>query len=112
MGFTYDLEDLKLYYRMYVELMHTYSNIFGDRIYHLDYDWLTLSPEVEIQQLAELEPAMLRPDLNPRTATTASLAQVKVPIYWGSSQAWNKYKSQLKGTLDGLVQFDPKVAQC
>ena len=117
MGFTYDLEDLKLYYRIYVELMHTYSNIFGDRIYHLDYDWLTLSPEVEIQQLAEhleiqFQPAMLRPDLNPRTATTASLAQVKVPIYSGSSQAWKKYKSQLKGTLDGLVRFDPKDSQC
>ena len=107
LGYSYDLSDTVAYYGLYKDLMNFWSQSYGDRIYHLDYDKLTENQAPETRCLIEYlelnwEDACLSPQNNKRSVKTASQQQVRKKVYKGSSQAWRKYEPFLDGVFDGL----------
>ena len=110
LGFSYDLQDVVLYYQMYFDLMQFWLNDYGDRIYSLDYDNLTKNQEQETRRLIKYlgitwENKCLSPEKNERSVMTASQQQVRKKVYTGSSEAWRKYEPYLDGVFDGLPSF-------
>ena len=110
LGFSYDLQDIVLYYQMYFDLMQFWQSEYGHRIYSLDYEKLTQDQEQETKQLIKYlgltwENRCLSPQENKRSVMTASQQQVRKRVYKGSSKAWRKYKSYLIGAFDELPSF-------
>ena len=107
LGYSWNLNDVVNYFGMYRDLMNIWNNLYGDKIYHLDYDRLTLEPECETRKLIKRcdlnwEEACLSPQENKRSVSTASQQQVRERIYTGSSAAWRKFESHLNGAFDKL----------
>ena len=107
LGYSFDLRDIALYYRMYKDLMDLWNKLFTDRIYSIDYDKLTVDQEKETRCLFKYldlpwEDACLFPHENTRDVNTASRRQVRKSVYKDSSLHWNKYRPYLNGAFDGL----------
>ena len=110
LDYSYSLKDLVGYYNMYSGLMREYSDLLGDRIYHLSYERLTENQHSETLSLFDYlglipEPVVFRPHENNRIVATASNEQVRTPVYKGSSQKWRKYASYIANDLDAVSQF-------
>lgn len=107
MGFTYDLDDLAAYYKLYLELMDFWRAQFPGKIYDLNYEALTENQEQETRKLLEFcglewQGGCLDFHLNMRAVSTASNVQVRKKMYKGSSQAWRKFERQLQPLIRGL----------
>ena len=92
--------DTVAYFRMYQELMEFWEKQYGDKIYHIDYERLTIEQEIETKKLIkhlklDWDDACLLPQENRRNVRTASRQQVKEKVYKGSSKAWRKYENFL-----------------
>jgi tetratricopeptide (TPR) repeat protein len=110
LGYSYDLEDTVGYFKLYQDLMYFWDDLYGDQIYHLDYDRLTVEQETETRKLIEhmelgWEDACLSPQENKRSVRTASQQQVREKVYTGSSDAWRKFEPYLNGLFDELEQL-------
>ena len=100
-GYSYDLNDMINYYKMYKNLMSQWDEHYSDRIVDVNYEKLTETPESEIKKILELldlefEPDCLTPEKNPSIVKTASVDQVRRKIYTGSSKRWERYAPFLK----------------
>ena len=105
--FSYALEDIVNYYKLYQNLMEFWESSLKDRIYNLEYELLVDNQEKETRQLInylglDWDEKCLSPQNNTRSVSTASNTQVRKKIYQGSSQQWKKYQPFLNGVLDGL----------
>ena len=97
LGYSYNLKDTVAYYSLYQELMNFWDKSFGDRIYHLDYELLTINQEEETKRLIkhlnlDWEQRCLEPQNNKRIVKTSSNLQVTEKVYRGSSKEWEKFK--------------------
>lgn len=102
-----DLQDVVRYYKLYAELMALWKSMFGEAIYTLDYERLTVEQEDETRKLLDhlglpWEEACLAPQRNKRGVRTASEQQVKKAVYKGSSAEWRKFEPFLDGAFDAL----------
>ena len=109
LGYSYNLKDTVAYYSLYQELMNFWEKSFGDRIYHLDYELLTINQEEETKRLIkhlnlDWEQRCLEPQNNKRIVKTSSNAQVTEKVYRGSSKEWEKFKPFLADSFH--VFFD------
>ena len=107
LGYSYDLNHTVRYFKMYKELMVFWEQLYSDRLYHLDYDKLTVQQEPETKALLanlglKWDTACLSPHTNKRSVKTASQQQVRKKLYKGSSEAWRKYENQLNGLFAPL----------
>ena len=51
LGYSYDLDDLVSYFKMYQDLMQFWDQLYSHKIYHLDYDRLTIQQNSETKLL-------------------------------------------------------------
>ncbi|WP_162916974.1 tetratricopeptide repeat-containing sulfotransferase family protein [Cohaesibacter haloalkalitolerans] len=107
LGYSYSLDTVVRYYKLYEALMDFWQESFGERILDLDYEALTIDPEAATRALVayvglDWESACLSPHLNRRVARTASNQQVRKEIYKGSSEEWRKFEPFLGGVFDAL----------
>jgi tetratricopeptide (TPR) repeat protein len=105
--YCYSLNDIVNYYALYQDLMNFWEKSFGDMIYNLDYEFLTVNQEKETKNLInfldlEWERACLNPHNNKRIVQTTSNFQVRKKIYQGSSNKWKDFKPFLDNALDGI----------
>ena len=105
--YTYDLETLGTYYRYYHELMLHWEDVLPGRYLELRYEELVEEPEREIRRILdwlglEFSPACLEFHKNKRQVKTASLAQVRQPMYKGSVKLWRRYEKHLAPLLEVL----------
>ena len=108
LGYSYTLNDTVAFFKLYKNLMKFWDQHYGSKIYHLDYDRLTIDQEIETKKLIDhlelgWEDACLLPQDNKRSVRTASQQQVREKVYGGSSQAWRKFEPYLNGTFDELL---------
>jgi hypothetical protein len=106
-SYCYDLNDLVIYYGLYRDLMQFWEEHYGDRIYNLNYETLTINQEDETRKLIqylgiEWQEACLAPQDNIRSVETASNVQVRQKVYQGSSQEWKKFEPFLNGAFNDL----------
>ena len=106
-AYTNDLINLAKYYKSYQHLMAHWKHVFGDRIYEANYEQMVDDSESEIAKLLEYcdleaEEACFEFHKNKRTVRTASVAQVRQPIYKDAKKASSPFEKHLKPLIDEL----------
>jgi tetratricopeptide (TPR) repeat protein len=107
-GFVADRGDLVFFYKQYLGVMeHWRATLPPDCFIEVDYDAMVGDPEPQARRLIEFcgldwDPACLRPQENRRSVDTASLWQVRQPIYRTSLERWRRYEPWL-GSLRELM---------
>ena len=99
-GFGYNLKKLGIYFNLYKDLMVFWKNKFNDYIFDLSYEELINNQKEVTQKLLNFcelswDENCLNPHKNKKTVSTASLAQVRSPIYKTSVKKWKKYDEEL-----------------
>ena len=107
LGYSYNIENIKIYFSLYLDLMKFWGTVFKDKIYNLDYENLTHDQVKETHKLINFlnlrwEDKCLTPQYNNRIVSTASNIQVRKEIYKYSSNDWLNYKPFLNGSLDNI----------
>ena len=102
MDYSYDFDDLAKYYKIYIDLMNFWKQKFNSKIYNLSYENLVANKESEIKKLLnfcelEWDNNCLNFHNNKKSVSTASLAQVRQPLYKSSVEKWKNYSNELEG---------------
>ena len=100
LAFCYDLKKLGKFYNLYKNLMDFWINKYSDQIYNLSYEKLIKNQKEETEKLLKFcnldwDENCLSPHKNQKTVATASLAQVRSPIYNSSIKKWEKFSDEL-----------------
>lgn len=96
MAYALDLEDAEHWYMQYRRLIRHWKGLYSDDIFDLDYDELVASPRSTIEALLNFcgldwEDACLSSHAVARPVKTASVWQVRRPLYRSSSGRWRNY---------------------
>jgi hypothetical protein len=88
--------------------MAYWQELFGDRIYEANYELMVDDSEDQIRKLLQYcgldeEQACFEFHKNKRAVRTASVAQVRQPIYKDAKKASSPYEKQLKPLIDELA---------
>lgn len=105
--YSYNQTDLGEYYKLYLDLMAHWKDLFPGFIFDLSYEKLISDPEHQIRNLlryCELpwNDACLAFHETRRLTKTASLAQVRRPIYKDSINLWQRYENSLQPLIAAL----------
>lgn len=105
--YAYDLRDIGLFYRDYVELMNAYDAALPGRVHRVIYEDLVEDPEPEIRRLLDycglpFEPDCLSFHENRRPVMTPSAEQVRQPIFRHGLDSWRAYEPWLGPLKDAL----------
>jgi tetratricopeptide (TPR) repeat protein len=100
MSYALDLTDIAHYYVQYRRLMAHWKTLYGADIFDLDYDALVREPRPAIERLTqfcglEWEEACLSFEQAARAVKTASVWQVREPLYQRSSGRWHNYAAHV-----------------
>jgi len=100
MGFAYDLDWIGEQLADHNLLMHHWHQVFPDDLLEIQYETLVADPEAGARQLLDYvgvdwEPQVLEFHTLKRAVKTASLWQVRQPIYASSIQRWRRYEHSL-----------------
>ena len=100
LGFCYNMKKLGNYFNMYKDLISFWKNQFKDEIYNLTYENLITNKKEEIENLLkfcdlEWDENCLNPHKNKKPVGTASLAQIRAPIYQSSINKWKNVDDEL-----------------
>jgi tetratricopeptide (TPR) repeat protein len=107
-AFAYDLRDLGLYYRAYYALMDHWRGLLpADRFLEVRYEAVVADLESEARRLIafcglDWDAACLAFDQTRRPVRTASVNQVRKPLYRSSVARWKAYEAHLGPLLHAL----------
>jgi Flp pilus assembly protein TadD len=109
-----DLRELGMYYNLYRQLMDLLEQKFPGRIYEANYEKMVADSEGEIERLLAhcglaLESACLMFHKNKRTVRTASIAQVRQPIYKDAVKASKPFEAQLSPLIEVLKNGEGRL---
>jgi hypothetical protein len=110
-----DRGDLVFFYRQYERIMAHWQTVLpAERYFEIDYEALVADPEPLTRRLVafcglEWHEACLAPHHNRRPVTTASLWQVRQPIYRGSLARWRRYEPWLGELRELLPLGDAEI---
>ncbi len=106
-AYTNDLAELGQYYCEYSSLMDHWQDLFASQIYEANYEKMVADSETEITNL--LNYCGLKPEeacfdfhKNKRAVRTASVSQVRQPIYKDALKASAPYAKQLQPLIEAL----------
>ncbi len=106
---TYDLLTMGEYYCRYTDLMAHWHRLAPGRILDVSYERLVTDPEVETRRVTDYLGLEWRPEClefykSDSVVATASVSQVRRPIYTGSLYKWKKFERQLQPLADYFRQ--------
>jgi tetratricopeptide (TPR) repeat protein len=111
---TYDLRDVGAQYVRYREMMAHWETVLPGRIVGVVHEELVTDPDRKIRWLIEdacklkWDDNCLRFHQTKRAVRTASVAQVRQPIFRSSLQRWRKYADHLGPLLEALGPYAPQ----
>ncbi|MBF0357172.1 MAG: sulfotransferase [Magnetococcales bacterium] len=113
--YAYDLAELGAHYRLYDGVMRHWRQVLPNRLLEVQYEQMVAEPEAMARKIISgcglsWEDACLDFHKSKRPVNTASLIQVRQPIYNSSVGRWKKYQQQLKPLLDALGPLAPELA--
>ena len=105
--FTYGIDDITRYYRMYAELMAHWDDALPGRILRVRHENLVDDLETNVRRLLEFcelefEPACLEFYKTERTVHSASSEQVRRPVYREGVDQWRRFEPWLGPMRDAL----------
>jgi tetratricopeptide (TPR) repeat protein len=100
MGYALDLMDIGHYYRQYQRLMAHWKSLYGADILDFDYDAFVREPRPAVERLlafcgVEWSEDCMNFQHVPNAVKTASVWQVREPLYQRSSGRWRNYERHL-----------------
>ena len=100
LNFSYNLEEVGKFHKLYQNLMEFWKQLFPDFIYDISYEKLVKNQELESRKLLDFcnldwDKNCLTFYKNKRGIVTASFAQARKPIYKNSVKSWQNYKNEL-----------------
>lgn len=107
MPYAQDLGDIGHWYGQYNRLMQHWKQLYDADIHDVDYDALVADPATELRKLLaglglRWEDACLNFHRQPSVNKTASVWQVRQPLYTSSSGRWRHYEQYLGPLVDEL----------
>jgi hypothetical protein len=111
---SYRLDEIGRYYRFYSDLMKHWKSVLPkDAFYEIQYENIVSDPEKEVRALLEYcnlpwEEGCLNFHETKRIVKTASITQVRRPIYKSSVEKWRHFEKHLGpliGALGDLVRL-------
>jgi tetratricopeptide (TPR) repeat protein len=112
-AFTYDLRELGLYYRQYHALMAHWRSVLPSQAFmDVDYETLVATPHEETRRMLSFlglpwNGACVRFFETARTVSTASMAQVRQPIYRSSVGRARSLATHLQPLIEALGDLAP-----
>ncbi len=106
--FSYDLKELAGYYRLYRRIMRHWREVLpAEFILDVQYEQMVAEPEAQIRRLLgfcglPFEEACMNFHEVKRTVKTASVLQVRQPMYKTSVARWKKYGDRLAPLVEAL----------
>lgn len=102
LSYANELADIAHHYRQYRRLMAHWRGQLGDRLYDADYDRFVVEPRPVTERLLEFlglewHEGCLDFQRVASRVRTASVGQVRQPLYRRSSGRWRNYEKQLAG---------------
>ena len=99
--YAYDLVETGQYYNLYLDLMAHWQKVLPGFIYSLKYEEMISDQQYQIKALLDFcglpwDEACLAFHKTKRKVITASVAQVRQPIYKDSVELWKQYEKQLE----------------
>lgn len=109
MAYALDLEDAAHWHRQYRRLMAHWKALYGRDIHDVDYDALVRDPRPVVEELLgfcglEWEDRCLEFHSGPRVVKTASVWQVREPLYTRSSGRRRHYERHLRPLIDAVEE--------
>lgn len=110
---SYDLVELGRFYVNYAKLMEHWRQVLPEGSFcEVQYEDLVADPEVQSRRLVEFcglawDDACLTPHKTERTVKTASVTQVREPVYTSSVERWRRYEKHLRPLLETLGEYAP-----
>jgi tetratricopeptide (TPR) repeat protein len=110
---TYDLSELGRYYVNYARLMEHWSNVLPEGAFlDVQYEDLVANKEAQTRRLIEYcglewNDACLESHKTERSIKTASISQVRQPVYTSSVERWRRYEKHLQPLLEVLGEYAP-----
>ena len=104
----YDLEELGHYFNLYRDIIKFWQELLPNFVYDLKYESLIINQKEETIKLLDFcnlafEENCLEFHQNKRPIKTASILQVKQPIYRSSINSWKNYESSIR-PLDKILK--------
>jgi len=98
--FSYSLEEVGKYYKLYQNLMEFWKQLIPSFIYDMSYEKLVENQESESRKLLDFcnldwDKNCLTFYKNKRAIPSPSCVQVRKPIYKNSVKSWQQYKNEL-----------------
>ncbi|MEP0522302.1 MAG: sulfotransferase [Hyphomicrobiales bacterium] len=108
----YDLVELGQYHNKYRELMAHWDELFPGEIFECRYEDMVADLEGQTRKVLDFcgldwDPNTLNFHKAERAIRTASVTQVRQPIYKGSVEKWRKYETQLQPLIRVLEKGLP-----
>ena len=111
--YSYDLSELGRFYVAYDKLMAHWREVLpAGAFLEVQYEDLIQDTEAQTRRLIEYcdlawNEACLAPHKSERSVRTASVAQVRNPVYASSVERWRRYEKHLGPLLDALGDLAP-----
>ena len=110
-AYAFDLQNLGLYYQQYQRLMAHWKQVLPVDVLDISYETLVNEPEMQIGRILEftgLEWQQSCRDFHQtrRAVNTASLVQVRQPMYTSSVSRWRHYEKYLHPLKKNLGLYD------
>jgi len=107
MGYALDLTDIAHFYRQYRRLMAHWQALFGADILDFNYDVFVREPKASVARLLEFcgldwHEGCIEFHRAARAVKTASVWQVREPLYQRSSGRWRNYEQHLGPLREAL----------
>ena len=107
LGYSYNLDHLAHYYAQHTRIMDHMKSVLDIPILEVRYEELVTDPEPRIREMLdhlglEFHEDCLNFHASKRAVHTASLDQVRKPMYTSSSQRWKRYGSKIEPLLAAL----------
>jgi len=105
--YSYELSELGRHYRWYRKLMQHWQTLLGERMLTVRYEQLVENPELVVRALLEFlglewDAACLNPAVDRRPVRTASMAQVRRPLYASSVGRGRRFAPYLQALIEAL----------
>ena len=110
---SYDLADIGRQYVRYREVMNHWATVLPGRVVDVRHETLVQAPEATIRRLVvdvcglPWDEACLSFHETSRPIRTASVGQVRKPIFETSVDRWRRYESHLQPLFDALGPYAP-----
>jgi len=111
---SYDLSEIGHYYRNYAKMMERWREVLPEgSFYEVQYEELVADNEHQARALIDYcgldwDDACLNFHKTKRIVRTASITQVRQPIYKTSVERWRKYEAHLGPLLEALGDLVPR----